>query len=182
MVNGITLSSLKDNGIFLCTASAPLSHPMFWDLRTGGGEVRNRERETDSRGGPEAGEGEAPAWKLNDLLSSTNKFKTNENAVLASSRTGGWERVDGDLYKTALARSLPGAWERVDGDLYQTMQEGAADLLRCNYGSRLTPTQQLPIEGIRMLTARPNQVDGHLCRKAGAGARRNHGRIGCRDR
>ena len=125
--------------IFLRTASAPPFPPMIWGPRTGGGEVRDRGGETDSRVVPEAGEDEAPAWKLNDLQSSTNKFKTKENAVLASNRIGVWERVDGDLYQTALARSLPGAWERVDGDLYQTMQEGAEDSLRCNIGFRLTP-------------------------------------------
>ncbi|KAJ1482518.1 hypothetical protein T484DRAFT_1803861 [Baffinella frigidus] len=71
----------------------------------GGGEVRDREREGDSRvggEGEEAGEDEAPARKVNDLQNSTNNFNfTKENAALASSRTEAWERLDQPMQEAA---------------------------------------------------------------------------------
>jgi hypothetical protein len=201
-----------------------VADPRTCNAKAGGGVVWERDRETGVRVGPEAGEDEAPAWKVDDLQSSTTASSYCQPASEVTSLEGecqmesgiwpseddapAWKVDDLQWGATASSYCQP-AWtvndlqsassycQRVD----QTMKEspeaeggtdpmegvkGVEDLFRCDRGSRLAPTQQLAPGGFRMLTARPNQVDGHHLSCAGTGARRSHGRgrtlAGGRDR
>ena len=138
----------------------------------GGGEDRDRKkRERDSREdgeGAHAGEDEAPARKINDLQSSTDKRKTGfisrlrerGDAVRASSRAEAWERVDQTMQEAITECAEP------DASGGCAPMEGVEDMFRCNRGPCQNPTQQLPLGGFRMLTPRPNQVDGRHCSRA----------------
>ena len=123
---------------------------------TGGAEVRDWKRESGSRmggDGAEADEDEAPARKVNDLQSNTDKFNrktgsitrlgARENAVVASRRTEASERVDQTMQEVA----TDGA--EIDAARGSVPMEGVEELLRCNRGPRLIPTGNLPSEVCR---------------------------------
>jgi len=121
-------------------------------LANGGGEDRDRkkrERDSPKDGeGADAGEDEAPARKINDLQSSTDKRKTGfitrlrarENAGRASSRTEAWEPVD----QTMQEATTDGAEPDASGGC--APMEGVEDMFRCNRGPRLNLHSNFPSE------------------------------------
>jgi hypothetical protein len=146
-------------------------------MQANGGEVRDWKSESGSRmcgDSAEAGEDKAPARKVNDLQSSTDTFNrktgfitrlgARENAVGASSRTEASEQVDQTMQDAAADSAVS------DAAGGSAPMEVVEDLFRCDCGPRLTPTQQLPLKGFRMLTDISNQVDGrHCCIRAPRG-------------
>jgi len=103
-------------------------------------------------GGAEAFEDEAPARKVNDLQSSTDKYNgktgiitrlgARANAARASSRAQAWERADQTMQQAA----TDGAESDAAGG--SAPMEGVEDMFRCSRGPLVSPIQQLPHGGL----------------------------------
>ena len=134
-------------------------------------DKKKRERDPPMGGGGAQSFGdEAPARKVNDLQSSTDKYNrktgiltrlgARTNAARASSRVQAWERADQTMRQVA----TDGAESDAAGG--SAPMEDVEDMFRCSRGPRFPPSRQLPhrgLGGLRMLTAIPNQVDGLRC-------------------